>query len=177
MQKVINKDLLCHFFVIVYAYIILEAFSHLRISDGVDARWSHTKPRSPVRQARTALIWAKACQSIWPVNWQGNSKPSNSRVYRLDFRITLTRGIGKALPIRKATKDRIRWACNKSDLLRIGNKLPMSMSNQTARSKADTCRVTMYKPTNVWIWTKLSLWFNLIGFTRFTVINKELTAD
>ena len=38
MQKVINKDLLCHFFVIVYAYIILEAFSHLRISD-----WYFTK--------------------------------------------------------------------------------------------------------------------------------------
>ena len=136
MQKVINKDLLCHFFVIVYAYIILEAFSHLRISDCVDARWSHTKPRSPVRQARTALIWTKACQSIWPVNWQGNIKPSNSRVYRLDFRITLMRGIDKALPIQKTTKDRVRWAYDKSDLLRIGNELPMPMSNQTAISKS-----------------------------------------
>jgi len=38
MQKVINKDLLCHFFVIVYAYIILETFSHLRISDCIDTR-------------------------------------------------------------------------------------------------------------------------------------------
>ena len=45
-----------------------------------------------------------------------------------------------------------------------------------ARSKADTCRVTMYKLTNVWIWTKLSS-IDLISFTRFIVINKELTAD
>ena len=74
-------------------------------------------------------------------------------------------------------KDRVWWACNKSDLLRIGNELPMPISNWTARSKADTCRVTMYKPTNVWIWTKLSLWFNLVGFTRFIMINKEFTAD
>jgi len=71
----------------------------------------------------------QVCQSIWPVNWQRKNKPSNSRVYRLDFQTTLTRGISKALPIQKMTKDRERWACNKRDLLRIGNELLMPMSN------------------------------------------------
>ena len=92
----------------------------------VDAKSTHWNLKSLFAKLQNA---DQACQSIWPINWQGNSKPSNSRVYRLDFRITLMRGIGKALPIQKMTKNRIWWACNKSNLLRIGNELPIPMSN------------------------------------------------
>ena len=62
----------------------------------VDAKSTHWNLRAPFAKSQNAN---QACQSIWPVNWQGNSKPSNSRVHRLDFRTTLTRGIGKTTDI------------------------------------------------------------------------------
>ena len=70
----------------------------------VDAKSTHWNLRAPFAKPQNAN---QACQSIWSVNWQGNNEPSNSRVYRLDFRITLTRGIGKALPIQRRQK--IMW--------------------------------------------------------------------
>ena len=71
-------------------------------------RNDHTpSPRAPYAKLGLHLIQTKPCQSIWPINWQGNNKRSNSRVYRLDFRIILTQRIGKALPIQKTTSDRV----------------------------------------------------------------------
>ena len=69
---------------------------------------THQSPRAPYAKLKLHLIQTKPCQSIWPVNWQGKCKLSNTRAYWLDFRITLTQRIGKALPIQKMTTDRYK---------------------------------------------------------------------
>ena len=84
-----------------------ESQSGSKISTVLTRNDNTPNPESPVRQARTALDSNQGVSVNLTCKLTRKQQPSNTREYWLDFRITLTRRIGKALPIQKTTTDRV----------------------------------------------------------------------